>query len=156
MDVNDNMSFYCWFEYRGIIKEQFREDIERAVNAKNWTAVRSDVLRRVLSQYMNQDNEYCNVNCMLENIGSADSMANYDKETGILYIKHAYNASHDAWQTYDFTFDFLPYITEEILIYNTGDEAYEESQGILYRDCTEDFRESMEYINAKYTEQKEG
>ena len=33
MDVNDNMSFYCWFEYRGIIKEQFREDIERAINS---------------------------------------------------------------------------------------------------------------------------
>lgn len=42
------------------------------------------------------------------------------------------------------------------MIYNTGDEAYEESQGISYRDCTEDFRENMEYINAKYTEQKEG
>ena len=151
MDVNDNMSFYCWFEYRGIIKEQFREDIERAVNAKNWTAVRSDILKTILSQYVDQDEEYYNVNGMLEY-----SIAKYDKETGILYIKYEYNASHDAWQTYDFTFDFLPYITKEILIYNTGDEAYEESQGILYRDCTEDFRESMEYINAKYTEQKEG
>ena len=151
MDVNDNMSFYCWFEYRGIIKEQFRDDIERAVNAKNWTAVRSDILKTILSQYVDQDEEYYNVNGMLEY-----SIAKYDKETGILYIKYEYNASHDAWQTYDFTFDFLPYITKEILIYNTGDEAYEESQGILYRDCTEDFRESMEYINAKYTEQKEG
>ena len=151
MDVNDNMSFYCWFEYRGRIKEQFRKDIERAVNAKNWTAVRSDILKTILSQYVDQDEEYYNVNGMLEY-----SIAKYDKETGILYIKYEYNASHDAWQTYDFTFDFLPYITEEILIYNTGDEAYEESQGILYRDCTEDFRESMEYINAKYTEQKEG
>lgn len=151
MDVNDNMSFYCWFEYRGRIKEQFRKDIERAVNAKNWTAVRSDILKTILSQYVDQDEEYYNVNGMLEY-----SIAKYDKETGILYIKYEYNASHDAWQTYDFTFDFLPYITKEILIYNTGDEAYEESQGILYRDCTEDFRESMEYINAKYTEQKEG
>ena len=145
------MSFYCWFEYRGRIKEQFRKDIERAVNAKNWTAVRSDILKTILSQYVDQDEEYYNVNGMLEY-----SIAKYDKETGILYIKYEYNASHDAWQTYDFTFDFLPYITKEILIYNTGDEAYEESQGILYRDCTEDFRESMEYINAKYTEQKEG
>lgn len=42
------------------------------------------------------------------------------------------------------------------MIYNTGNEAYEESQGNLYMDCTEDFRENMEYINAKYTEQKEG
>ena len=151
MDVNDKMSFYCWFEYRGRIKEQFRKDIERAVNAKNWTAVRSDILKTILSQYVDQDEEYYNVNGMLEY-----SIAKYDKETGILYIKYEYNASHDAWQTYDFTFDFLPYITKEILIYNTGDEAYEESQGILYRDCTEDFRESMEYINAKYTEQKEG
>ena len=149
--MNDNMSFYCWFEYRGRIKEQFRKDIERAVNAKNWTAVRSDILKTILSQYVDQDEEYYNVNGMLEY-----SIAKYDKETGILYIKYEYNASHDAWQTYDFTFDFLPYITKEILIYNTGDEAYEESQGILYRDCTEDFRESMEYINAKYTEQKEG
>ena len=151
MDVNDNMSFYCWFEYRGIIKEQFREDIERAVNAKNWTAVRSDILKTILSQYVDQDEEYYNVNGMLEY-----SIAKYDKETGILYIKYEYNASHDAWQTYDFISDFLPYITEEILIYNTGDEAYEESQGISYRDCTEDFRKNMEYINAKYTEQKEG
>ena len=151
MDVNDNMSFYCWFEYRGIIKEQFREDIERAVNAKNWTAVRSDILKTILSQYVDQDEEYYNVNGMLEY-----SIAKYDKETGILYIKYEYNASHDAWQTYDFTFDFLPYITKEILIYNTGDEAYEESQGISYRDCTEDFRKNMEYINAKYAEQKEG
>ena len=151
MDVNDNMSFYCWFEYRGIIKEQFREDIERAVNAKNWTAVRSDILKTILSQYVDQDEEYYNVNGMLEY-----SIAKYDKETGILYIKYEYNASHDAWQTYDLTFDFLPYITEEILIYNTGDEAYEESQGISYRDCTEDFRKNMEYINAKYAEQKEG
>lgn len=149
--MNDKMSFYCWFEYRGRIKEQFRKDIERAVNAKNWTAVRSDILKTILSQYVDQDEEYYNVNGMLEY-----SIAKYDKETGILYIKYEYNASHDAWQTYDFTFDFLPYITKEILIYNTGDEAYEESQGILYRDCTEDFRESMEYINAKYTEQKEG
>ena len=149
--MNDNMSFYCWFEYRGRIKEQFRKDIERAVNAKNWTAVRSDILKTILSQYVDQDEEYYNVNGMLEY-----SIAKYDKETGILYIKYEYNASHDAWQTYDFTFDFLPYITKEILIYNTGDQAYEESQGILYRDCTEDFRESMEYINAKYTEQKEG
>ena len=149
--MNDKMSFYCWFEYRGRIKEQFRKDIERAVNAKNWTAVRSDILKTILSQYVDQDEEYYNVNGMLEY-----SIAKYDKETGILYIKYEYNASHDAWQTYDFTFDFLPYITEEILIYNTGDEAYEESQGILYRDCTEDFRESIEYINAKYAEQKEG
>ena len=149
--MNADMSFYCWFEYKGIIKEQFREDIESAVNAKKWTAVRSDILKTILTQYVNQDEEYCNVNDMLEY-----SIAKYDKETGILYIKYEYNASHDAWQTYDFTFDFLPYITKEILIYNTGDEAYEESQGILYRDCTEDFRESMEYINAKYTEQKEG
>ena len=151
MDVNDNMSFYCWFEYRGIIKEQFREDIERAVNAKNWTAVRSDILKTILFQYVDQDEEYYNVNGMLEY-----SIAKYDKETGILYIKYEYNASHDAWQTYDFISDFLPYITEEILIYNTGDEAYEESQGISYRDCTEDFRKNMEYINAKYAEQKEG
>lgn len=151
MDVNDNMSFYCWFEYRGIIKEQFREDIERAVNAKNWTAVMSDILKTILSQYVDQDEEYYNVNGMLEY-----SIAKYDKETGILYIKYEYNASHDAWQTYDFISDFLPYITEEILIYNTGDEAYEESQGISYRDCTEDFRKNMEYINAKYAEQKEG
>jgi len=151
MDVNDNMSFYCWFEYRGIIKEQFREDIERAINVKNWIAVRSDILKTILSQYVDQDEEYCNVNGMLEY-----SIAKYDKETGILYIKYEYNASHDAWQTYDFISDFLPYITEEILIYNTGDEAYEESQGILYRDCIEDFRENMEYINAKYTDQKEG
>ena len=149
--MNDKMSFYCWFEYRGRIKEQFRKDIERAVNAKNWTAVRSDILKTILSQYVDQDEEYYNVNGMLEY-----SIAKYDKETGILYIKYEYNASHDAWQIYDFTSDFLPYITEEILIYNTGDEAYEESQGISYRDCTEDFRESMEYINAKYTEQKEG
>lgn len=120
MDVNDNMSFYCWFEYRGIIKEQFREDIERAVNAKNWTAVRSDILKTILSQYVDQDEEYYNVNGMLEY-----SIAKYDKETGILYIKYEYNASHDAWQTYDFISDFLPHITEEILIYNTGDEAYE-------------------------------
>ena len=151
MDVNADMSFYCWFEYRGIIKEQFREDIERAVNAKNWTAVRSDILKTILSQYVDQDEEYYNVNGMLEY-----SIAKYDKETGILYIKYEYNASHDAWQTYDFISDFLPYITEEILIYNTGDEAYEESQGISYRDCTEDFRKNMEYINAKYAEQKEG
>ena len=151
MDVNDKMSFYCWFEYRGRIKEQFRKDIERAVNAKNWTAVRSDILKTILSQYVDQDEEYYNVNGMLEY-----SIAKYDKETGILYIKYEYNASHDAWQIYDFTSDFLPYITGEILIYNTGDESYEESQGILYRDCTEDFRESIEYINAKYAEQKEG
>ena len=83
-------------------------------------------------------------------------IAKYDKETGILYIKYEYNASHDSWQTYDFTSDFLPYITEEILIYNTGDEALEEAQGISYLDCIKDFRESMEYINAKYAEQKEG
>ena len=51
---------------------------------------------------------------------------------------------------------YLPYITEEILIYNTGNEALEESQGILYRDCTEDFRENMYYIKSKYPEQKEG
>ena len=126
------------------------------MNAKNRTSVSSEILRTILSQYIDPDDEYCNVNCMLENIGSADSMANYDKETGILYIKYAYNASHDAWQIYDFTSDFLPYITGEILIYNTGDEAYEESQGISYRGCTEDFRESMEYKNAKYAEQKEG
>lgn len=126
------------------------------MNAKNRTSVSSEILRTILSQYIDPDDEYCNVNCMLENIGSADSMANYDKETGILYIKYEYNASHDAWQIYDFTSDFLSYITGEISIYNTGDEAYEESQGILYRDCTEDFRKNMEYINAKYAEQKEG
>ena len=151
MDVNADMSFYCWFEYRGRIKDRFREDIEKAVNAKNWTAVGSDTLKTILSKYIAPDAEYCNVNGMLEY-----STARYDKETGILYIKYEYNASHDAWQTYDFTSDFLPYITGEILIYNTGDEAYEESQGISYRDCTEDFRENMYYINAKYPEQKEG
>ena len=94
MDVNDNMSFYCWFEYKGIIKEQFREDIERAINVKNWIAVRSDILKTILSQYVDQDEEYYNVNGMLEY-----SIAKYDKETGILYIKYEYNASHDAWQT---------------------------------------------------------
>ena len=92
--MNDKMSFYCWFEYRGRIKEQFRKDIERAVNAKNWTAVRSDILKTILSQYVDQDEEYYNVNGMLEY-----SIAKYDKETGILYIKYEYNASHDAWQT---------------------------------------------------------
>lgn len=151
MDVNADMSFYCWFEYKGRIKERFREDIERAVDAKSWTAVRSDILKTILSQYVNQDDEYCNVNGMLEY-----GTAKYDKETGILYIKYEYNASHDAWQTYDFTSGFLPYITEEILIYNTGNEAYEESQGISYRDCTVDFRENMDYINAKYPERTKG
>ena len=43
---------------------------------------------------MDQDEEYYNVNGMLEY-----SIAKYDKETGILYIKYEYNASHDAWQT---------------------------------------------------------
>lgn len=150
VDVNDNMSFYCWFEYRGKIKEQFREDIERAVNAKNWTAVRSDTLRTVLSKYIDLDDEYSNVNCMLEGIESVDRIVKYNKESGILYIKYEYNASHDAWQTYDFTNDFLPYITEKILTYNTGDEAFEESEGISYRDDTEDFKKNMDYINSKY------
>lgn len=150
MDVMDNMSFYCWFEYRGKIKEPFRDDIESAVNEKNWAAVQSDTLRKVLSDYMDQDNENSNVNCMLETIESTDRIVQYNKETGILYIKYEYNASHDAWQTYDFTSGFLPYITEEILTYHTGNEAFEESEGIPYRDDTEDFKRNMDYTDAKY------
>ena len=44
------MSFYCWFTYSGIIKEEYRNDIEKAVHAKNWAAVESEKLRMVLSE----------------------------------------------------------------------------------------------------------
>ena len=117
------MSFYCWFEYKGIIKEEYRDDIEKAVNAKSWAAVESEKLRTVLSEFMELDNEDSVLNRMFSKCLPLKRAVSYDKETGVLFLKHEYNAVGDAWQTDNFAAVFLPFITREILIYNTGDEG---------------------------------
>ena len=117
------MSFYCWFTYKGIIKEEYRNDIEKAVHAKSWTAVESEKLRMVLSDYMELDNEDSVLNCMFAECSKLKRAVSFEKETGVLYLKHEYNAVGDAWQTDNFTSGFLPFITKEILAYYTGDEG---------------------------------
>ena len=151
------MSFYCWFEYKGIIKEEYRNDIEKAVNAKNWAAIESKKLRKVLSDFMELDNEDSVLNSMFIKSKRLKRSVIYDKETGLLHINHEYNAVRDAWQTDNFTQWFIPFITKEILAYYTGDEGLKNNDdavisidGDLCMDDTAGFKQDMLEADRKY------
>lgn len=141
------MSYYCSFEYKGIVKPKYRNDIATAVAAKSWTAVQSEELKILFRNW----DDYGLIFISSSRKPFANDYFRYDPDSGLLEIKYTYNYISDNYNTENFIYTHLPFITERIIFFHEWEEALCDS-GKEYNDLTEDFIFRIDECNRKYEE----
>lgn len=125
------MSYYCSFEYKGTVKPKYRRDIETAVSNKSWTAVHSEELKRLFKNW----DDYGMIFISSSRKPFANDYFRYDPDSGLLEIKYTYNYISDNYNTENFIYTHLPFITERIIFFHEWEEALYDS-GKKYNDLT--------------------
>lgn len=141
------MSYYCSFEYKGIVKLKYRKDIEIAVSNQNWTTVQSKELKILFENW----DDYSLIFTSNSREPFEDDYFRYDPDNGLLEIKYTYNYCSDNYNTERFMQVPLPFITEKILFFHEWDESLYESDKEYY-DFTEDFGFRIKECDRKYEE----
>ena len=141
------MSYYCSFEYKGIVKPEYRRDIETAVSSKNWTTVHSEELKILFENW----DDYSLIFISSSRKPFENDHFRYDPDSGLLEIKYTYNYITDNYNTEKFIDTQLPFITEKIIFFYEWEEDLYGS-GKEYNDLTEDFMIRINECNRKYKE----
>ncbi len=141
------MSYYCSFEYKGIVKTKYRRDIETVVSNKNWTAVQSEELKILFEHW----DDYGLIFISNSRKPFEDDYFRYDPDSGLLEIKYTYNYVRDNYNTENFIYTHLPFITEKIIFFHEWEEGMY-SSGKEYNDLTEDFMSRINECNRTYEE----
>lgn len=141
------MSYYCSFEYKGIVKPKYRRDIETAVSSKNWTAVQSEELKILFRNW----DDYGLIFISNSRKPFENDYFRYDPDSGLLEIKYTYNYISDNCNTEKFLDTHLPFITEKVIFFHEWEEDLYGS-GKEYNDLTEDFIFRINECNCKYEE----
>lgn len=108
------MSFYVADWYSGIIRPEFADDMERVMEAHDWSAAKGETLAKMISAGLG---EYTRFPDRYEEV--EDLPANsYDKETRTLCYGMYGNQHGDFWyRTYNMFTYILPVITERVISY---------------------------------------
>lgn len=141
------MSYYCSFEYKGIVKPKYRRDIETAVSKGNWTAVQSEELKILFKNW----DDYGLIFISSRRKPFENDYFRYDPDSGLLEIKYTYNYISDNYNTEKFLDTHLPFITEKIIFFHEWEENLYDT-GKEYNDVTEDFMLRINECNRKYEE----
>ena len=141
------MSYDGSFEDRGIVKPEYRRDIETAVSNKNWTAVHSEELKLLFKNW----DDYRLIFVSNSRKPFEDDYFRYDPDSGLLEIKYTYNYISDNYNTEEFLDTHLPFITEKVIFFHEWEEDLYGS-GKEYNDLTEDFMFRINECDRKYEE----
>lgn len=130
------MSYICWMKYRGIIKDKYRVDMNRAVQCSSWEALQNHDLEVLLL-----DNNIDIKSKKFDNI--LNDNIEYSEKSGMLNIEYFWDCSGEKSDTDRFIMILLPFITKDILIYCVGNDFMVDNDREPYVDVISCFKQNM-------------
>ena len=108
------MSLYVVDWYKGVIKPEYADDMERIWQARDWAAAEGDDLSALISRGLRRETLFIPKCSMLDEVPENS----YDRETRVLCYGMSVNKHGDWWLRSRNMFHFiLPFITERVLLF---------------------------------------
>lgn len=143
------MSYYVASWYKGVIKPEFADDMERIWQARDWAAAENELLSGMVEEGLDGDTEFIPIFDYLNNLIKGISENSYEKETRILRYGMAANIYGKYGRIRRNIFEtILPLITERVISYY----GWQEEMDHVNTDCVWIFKKYMMEVEKEFRE----